>query len=251
MKNTSTMLFAQHNKHKAYKQYESYRAGDGMESETLKLEVTLETTSCEQLFEKSSTKTTASDDHLLSLQKALLAIAAAQEEQQKILAATKEEKKTIEKTAEIDKKKKDITDVVDSEEHKEKLKDKFKDGVLQITIDMDGFEKKHLEQYQQQLANYARFLAEYLEGGRLVLGKMQQSYNYTEEKKEIEPPKTEVQMITYAETQDYVRSSVMNSLLGNSGSNYVDPNSKDSWELWRVFQHNQIMSFFYTSQFRH
>ena len=243
------MLFAQHNKHKAFKQYDSYRAGDGMESETLKLEVTLETTSCEQILEKSNKKT-SSDDHLLSLQKALIAIAAAQEEQQKILAATKEEKKTIEKTAEIKKEKNDITDVVDSEEHKEKLKDKFKDGVLQITIDMDGFEKKHLEQYQQQLANYARFLAEYLEGGRLVLGKIQQSYTYTDDKKEEDRPKTEVQMITYAETQDYARSNAMNAMLGKAGANHIDPQIKEMWDLWRIFQHNQHMSFYYTSQWR-
>ncbi len=230
-----------------------------MELELQKLEATVEVAvsffeelkqSKEETKQESKEKSPA-DDRLLSLQNALLALAAAQEEQEKILAATKQEKKTIEKTAEIEKKTKDITDVVDADEHKEKLKDKFKDGVLQITLDMDGFEKKHLEQYQQQLANYARFLSEYLEGGRLALGKAQQSYTYTEDKKEIERPKTEVQMMTYGETQNYVRSTVMNSILGGSGANYVDPNSKDSWELWRVFQHNQIMSFLYTSQFRH
>lgn len=197
-----------------------------------------------------SRKRSPSDDRLLSLQNALLALAVAQEEQEKILASTKQEKKTIEKTAEIEKKTKDITDVVDADEHKEKLKDKFKDGVLQITIDMDGFEKKHLEQYQQQLANYARFLSEYLEGGRLALGRMQQSYTYTEEKKEIEPPKTEVQMMTYGETQDYARSSAMNGMLGKGTANHIDPQTKEMWDLWRIFQHNQHMSFYYVSQWR-
>ncbi len=186
------------------------------------------------------------DSPLITLKEALAVLAKAQEEHERVLAATKTTDKNIEKKAEIEKKKKDITDVVDEEENK----DKFKEGVLQITLDMDGFEKKHLEQYQQQLANYARFLAEYLEGEKLVLGKMQQSYTYIEEKKEEQTLKTEVQMITYTETQEYARAAALNGMMGKNGANHIDPQTKEMWDLWSIFQHNQHMSFYYVSQWR-
>ena len=108
-------------------------------------------------------KTNEQVDPLVTLKEALTALGKAQEEQERALAATKTDEKNIEKKAEI-KKDKDITVVVDSDDSKEKLKDKFKEGILSITLDMDGFEKFHLQQYQQQLANYSRFLAEYLDG---------------------------------------------------------------------------------------
>ena len=137
---------------------------------------------------------------------------------------------------------------------KDKLKDPFKENLLDITIDMDGFERWHLQQYQQQLANYSRFLSEYLDGGRIA-GKMTQSYTYTEQKQEVIQETTEVQMLTFSETQDYARSSAMNLVFGYpngaSGANSIDPNTKNSWELWRVFQHNQIMSFLYVSQWKY
>ena len=195
-------------------------------------------------------KTNEQVDPLVTLKEALTALGKAQEEQERALAATKTDEKNIEKKAEI-KKDKDITVVVDSDDSKEKLKDKFKEGILSIRLDMDGFEKFHLQQYQQQLANYSRFLAEYLDGTGVRPGKFGQSYTYSDNKEEEKPRTTEVQMLSYGESQDFVRSTIMNSLLGNAGSNYVDPSTKDSWELWRIFQHNQVMSFYYTAQWRH
>lgn len=194
--------------------------------------------------------TTQEVDTLVTLKEALAALAKAQEEQERALAATKTEQKNIEKKAET-KKDKDITVVVDDDDSKEKLKDKFKEGILSITLDMDGFEKFHLQQYQQQLANYARFLAEYLDGNGARPGKFGQSYTYSDNKEEEKPRTMEVQMLTYRESQDMVRNTVMNELLGKAGSNYIDPNTKETWELWRIFQHNQIMSFYYTSEWRH
>ncbi len=187
-------------------------------------------------------------DKLLTLKEALAALGKAQEEQERALATTKTEQKNIEKKAET-KKDKDITVVVDSDENKEKLKDKFKEEILSITLDMDGFEKFHLQQYQQQLANYARFLAEYLDRSGLRPGKFGQSYTYTE-KEEEKPRTTEVQMLTYGESQDFVRMTIQNDLLGKAGNNYVDPNTKETWELWKLFQHNFIWSTYYTSQWR-
>ena len=108
-------------------------------------------------------KTIEQVDPLVTLKEALAALGKAQEEHERALTATKTEQRNIEKKAET-KKDTDITVVVDSEDSKEKLKDKFKEGILSITLDMDGFEKFHLQQYQQQLANYSRFLAEYLDG---------------------------------------------------------------------------------------
>ncbi len=194
-------------------------------------------------------KTIEQVDPLVTLKEALTALGKAQEEQARALAATKTDEKNIEKKAEI-KKDKDITVVVDSDDSKEKLKDKFKEGILSITIDMDGFEKHHLRQYQQQLANYARFLAEYLDGTGVRPGKFGQSYSYSDTKEEEKPRTMEVQMLSYGESQDFVRSTIQNELLGKAGSNYIDPNTKESWELWKVFQHNFIWSTYYTSQWR-
>ena len=188
-------------------------------------------------------------DILVTLQEALTALGKAQEEQARVLAATKTEEKNIEKKAET-KKDKDITVVVDSDDSKENLKDKFKEGILSITLDMDGFEKFHLQQYQQQLANYSRFLAEYLDGTGVRPGKFGQSYTYSDTKEEEKPRTMEVQMLTYGESQDFVRTTIQNELLGKAGSNYIDPNTKETWELWKVFQHNFIWSTYYTSQWR-
>ncbi len=184
---------------------------------------------------------------LAEFQKKLHALAKAQKEQQKALQATKEHnKKNIAKKTKIDKDK-DITVIIDDEDHKDILNDPFKEDLLSITLDMVGFEKFHLEQYKQQLANYARFLSEYL-GGKKGVITPQESYTYTEREEKQET--AEVEMMTFAETQDYVRATVMNSILGTT-ANYVDPGMRESWENWRVFQHNQIMSFYYTSQWRH
>ena len=187
-------------------------------------------------------------ESILSPQKILLALAEAQKEQQKALQAKKDEdkKRNIEKKAEIDKEK-DITVIIDDEDYKEILHDYFKDDLLSITVDMIGFEKFHIQQYQQQLANYARFLSEYLDGKKGVF-KPQESYSYTE--REEKPEASEVQMVTFAEVQDLVRAKTMNSILGTT-ANYVDPGMNEAWENWRVFQHNQIMSFYYTSMWRH
>lgn len=189
-------------------------------------------------------------DALVTLKEALSLLAKAQEEQDRVLAATKTEEKNIEKKAET-KKDKDITVVVDADENKEKLKDKFKEEILSITLDMDGFEKFHLQQYQQQLANYERFLAEYLDGNGLRPGKFGQSYTYSDTKEEEKPRTSEVQMLSYGESQDFVRTSIMNDLLGKGGTNYVDPGIKETWETWRLFQHNFVWSTYYTSQWRH
>ncbi len=183
---------------------------------------------------------------LILFQKKLQELAEAQQEQQRALQATKKDKKNIEKKTDIDKEK-DITVIVDDEEHKEILHDPFKDDLLSITIDMIGFEKFHLEQYEQQLANYSRFLSEYLDSKKGIF-KPQESYTYTES--EEKPETTDVEMMTFAETQDYVRAKTMNSLLGTT-ANYVDPGIEGVWENWRVFQHNQVMSFYYTAQWRH
>jgi hypothetical protein len=187
-------------------------------------------------------------ESILSPQKILLALAEAQKEQQKALQVKKDEdkKRNIEKKAEIDKEK-DITVIIDDEDHKEILHDSFKDDLLSITVDMIGFEKFHIQQYQQQLANYARFLSEYLDGKKGVF-KPQESYSYT--KREEKSEASEVQMVTFAEVQDLVRAKTMNSILGTT-ANYVDPGMNEAWENWRVFQHNQIMSFYYTSMWRH
>jgi hypothetical protein len=84
------------------------------------------------------------------------------------------------------------------------------------------------------------------------IGKAQRidSYSYSSAGEKQEEAKREVQMLTHAERQDYVRASVMNNVLG-TGTNYVNPHIKESWELWRLFQHNQILSFLYTSEWRH
>ncbi len=193
-------------------------------------------------------ETSKEDNILLTLKEILEALARIQHEQY-ILTATKREQNNIERKTDI-KKNKDITLFVDDDDSREKLKNSFIEGLLSITIDMDGFERFHLQQYQQQLVNYARFLAEYLEGKNNALMKTKDTYTYNDEKKQDEIPKTEVQMITYAETQEYARAAAINAMLGKVAANHVDPQMKEMWDLWRVFQHNQHMSFYYVSQWR-
>jgi C4-type Zn-finger protein len=61
----------------------------------------------------------------------LEALAEAQIEQEKLFASTKKEK-SLEKKAEIAKKDKDITIIIDDEESKEKLKDKFMEAYFPL-----------------------------------------------------------------------------------------------------------------------
>jgi hypothetical protein len=118
-----------------------------------------------------------------------------------------------------------------------------------VSYDADNelFAKK---QYQQMLEQYAKFLANYLEESKYREHKPELTGYNNGGKKVQETQTTEVQMLNFDEKWDHVRATVMNSFMGGAGSNHVDSNIGSSYDLWRMFQHNQIMSFFYTSQWR-
>ncbi len=160
-----------------------------------------------------------------------------------------------------DTKKKIITEVplINKEENKNILnslavdkeifsEDDFND--VPIFYDNNDEELFHKQLYQQMLEKYVKFLSGYLKEGKYREFKPDLSGYNNGGNKIQETTTTEVSMLTFDERTDYNRAFVMNSLLG-AGANHIDTNTKDSWELWRVFQHNQIMSFFYTSQWRH
>jgi len=212
------------------------------------------------------------DNDSLTLQELLLEMTQLQNEEAVVLNPLSDKQKEDKRTI----KKKDIAKVVNnrklgllslnSEHLSEKQDDSNVHNISTEVEDVDdenkeliddapfvkydeGAELFHKQQYKQMLESYASFLAGYLKGSKYRELKADVvSYNNGTKKEDQET--TEVQMLKFDEKMDYVRATVVNSILG-TGANYVDPNTKDSWELWRVFQHNQIMTFFYTSQWKH
>jgi hypothetical protein len=119
-----------------------------------------------------------------------------------------------------------------------------------VSYDGKGEELFAKRQYQQMLEQYATFLTTYLKESKYREFKPDLS-GYNNGGKNIQDTQTtEVQMLNYDEKFDHVRAKVMNSFMGGAGANVVDANIGDSWDLWRVFQHNHIWSVFYTSQWR-
>lgn len=134
--------------------------------------------------------------------------------------------------------------VDESEKHKDKLDDQKE----AITLKMDGFEKVHLEQYEKQLAEYKRFLAEYLAEARLnALG-----YNPYDDKKEDGKRNFEwgQEVVTYSEIKDIVRRIHMNALLSGNSSGDISGHNSVSWQevqdykFWKYCsKFNEMMSF--------
>lgn len=149
------------------------------------------------------------------------------------------ESPSLEEKAKIKKVELDITVVIDDDDSSEKTKDDLVNTFSDITVKMLGFDRFHLEQYEKQLQQYQRFLDEYLKSGAFKAVAVDYTYS-TEEKKEEIGEET----LTWKELQSYIAKAHTNQKLGGT-FNYVDPDLKERYEYWKLFQHNLIMSFYY------
>ncbi|MBT4823874.1 hypothetical protein HN695_00725 [Candidatus Woesearchaeota archaeon] len=144
------------------------------------------------------------------------------------------------------KKDKDIVIIIDeSDKHKDDL-DK---DIEAITLKMDGFEKIHIEQYEKQLEQYKRFLAEYLKEAQNALTSAYDPYQDEngDGKREFEWGQ---EVVTYFEIKDIVRRIHMNALMsGNasgtmSGHNNVGWQEAEDYKFWKYCsKFNEQMSF--------
>ena len=143
----------------------------------------------------------------------------------------KKGKENIEKKAKIKKKDDDISIVIDDEDKT----DEDWDDVLQISVDMDGFDKFHLDQYAKQVEQYQRMLAEYLEGSSTYSAvNMYETYLAGEE---AEINKDE--MMSFDELQDTLEQIKWNNVAGQE-NNYIHPDMKESLALWSLFSYNRM-----------
>lgn len=160
----------------------------------------------------------------------------------------KEIKKQKEKNNKENNKDKDIVVIIDESK---KHKDELDEQVESITLKMDGFERIHLEQYQKQLDEYKRFLAEYLRDGNNIVSSPYSAYNNNnsddDKKRKFEWGQ---EVITYGEIKDIVRRIQMNALLGAgsngdlSGHNQVSWQEAQDYKFWKYCsKFNEQMSF--------
>lgn len=145
-----------------------------------------------------------------------------------------------------DKHDKDIVVIIDeSEKHKEELDEQMES----ITIDMDGFEKIHIEQYQKQLEQYKRFLNEYLKEAQYT-AKAYDAYQDDKEKDGKRKFEWGQEVVTFREIKDIARRIHMNALLsGNStgdmsGHNSISWSEGQEYKFWKyASKFNEMMSF--------
>jgi hypothetical protein len=189
------------------------------------------------------------------LQELLLQITASEEEPEIHLKEEKTEKKESEEENDT-KEDKTLSEITEDTE----VSDEDENNVDEVHTSYDAKEDEliHKKQYEQQLQQYAKFLSSYLKGTRYRQLKPDTSVYNNGGKKQLEVRTSEVSMITYHEKVEHVRAFVMNKMTGGvskggftSGGNQVNPDLGNSYELWRVFQHNQILSFMYTSEWMH
>lgn len=143
---------------------------------------------------------------------------------------------------------KDIVVIIDESK---KHKDELDEQIESITLKMDGFERIHLEQYQKQLDEYKRFLAEYLKDGNNVVSSPYSAYNNNnsddDKKRKFEWGQ---EVVTYGEIKDIVRRIQMNALLGAGSSGDLSSHNQVSWQeaqdykFWKYCsKFNEQMSF--------
>lgn len=159
-----------------------------------------------------------------------------------------EQRKIIDEKTKLEKKDKDITIVLDDPDTAEKGKDEFKDRFLDITIKMLGFDRLHLQQYEQQQMAYKRFLQEYLQSSSpykpiTVFG------SYSSYEKPV-VDSTVVETLTFKEMREFTRAQGANVMLGTH-ANAIDPEVEARYKLWSIFTFNMAMGFLYTETWNH
>jgi len=162
-------------------------------------------------------------------------------------ALQRKSEKDLEERAKIKKKKDAFSAIDDDKEIQGKKNDKFLDGVLGITVKMDGFERFHIEQYAKQLQAYQRFLSEYLREN--VYGSVDYDYSslsWGEEDRGPVEARENQQTATFKEVTEIIRATKMNQTM-HCEANYIDPDMMERYKMWALFQHNFIMSHLYYS----
>ncbi|MFH1439604.1 MAG: hypothetical protein ABIG89_03495 [Candidatus Woesearchaeota archaeon] len=141
--------------------------------------------------------------------------------------------------------KKDIVIIIDESD---KHKDELDEQVEAVTINMDGFERIHLEQYEKQLEQYKRFLAEYLRESNNVLKPGYDQYKSDDDGKRKFQWGQEV--VTYIEVKDIARRAQMNSLMSGMTGEALGGHNDISWQevqdykFWKLCsKFNEQMSF--------
>lgn len=141
---------------------------------------------------------------------------------------------------------KDIVVIIDESK---KHKDELDEQIESITLKMDGFERIHLEQYQKQLDEYKRFLAEYLRDGNNIISSPYNAYNNGDDEKQRKFEWGQ-EVVTYGEIKDIVRRIQMNALLGAGSSGDLSSHNQVSWQeaqdykFWKYCsKFNEQMSF--------
>ncbi|MBI4453048.1 hypothetical protein HY636_00215 [Candidatus Woesearchaeota archaeon] len=150
------------------------------------------------------------------------------------------------KKSDEQKKDKDIVVIIDESK---KHKDELDEQIESITLKMDGFERIHLEQYQKQLDEYKRFLAEYLRDANNAASSPYSNYDNNEGDKQRKFEWGQ-EVVTYGEIKDIVRRIQMNALLGAgsngdlSGHNQVSWQEAQDYKFWKYCsKFNEQMSF--------
>jgi len=142
---------------------------------------------------------------------------------------------------------KDIVVIIDESR---KHKDELDEQIEFITLKMDGFERIHLEQYQKQLDEYKRFLAEYLRDANNAASSPYSAYNNNNDDDKQRKFEWGQEVVTYGEIKDIVRRIQMNALLGAgsngdlSGHNQVSWQEAQDYKFWKYCsKFNEQMSF--------
>lgn len=198
---------------------------------------------------QSSTQLSSADEQLLLLLRAAFFPTVDQStllEKEHII----EQKKILDEKTKLEKKEKDkdITVVIDDPDTAEKGKDEFKDKFLDITVKMLGFDRIHLEHYEQQQMAYRRFLQEYLQSGSpykpiTAIG------SYSSYEKPV-VDNTAVETLTFKEMREFTRANGANVMLGTH-ANTIDPEVEARYKLWSIFTFNMAMGFLYMETWNH
>jgi len=141
--------------------------------------------------------------------------------------------------------KKDIIKIIDDEEKEKEILD---DDIKQVTVKMDGFDRIFLEQYQKILADYQRFLNEYLNSNANSVFVSKYGYQQdTEKKKEFHWGN---EVVSNLEMFDVARRIMMNAAMGSgliaayTGNNSVNHHEREDFEMWKnASKFNLLLSF--------
>ncbi|MBI5392336.1 hypothetical protein HZA96_00570 [Candidatus Woesearchaeota archaeon] len=140
---------------------------------------------------------------------------------------------------------KDIITIIDNESDKNNDLD---DAVKQVTVKMDGFDRIFLEQYQKMLADYQKFLSEYLNNSASSI--FAPKYDYQQETGKKKEFKWGNEVVSNLEMFDVARKIMTNAAMGSglvaayTGNNTVNHHEREDYEMWKnSSKFNMLLSF--------